>query len=153
MRPHAGEAHGPKNRLCRGGGVPPGLHRYGAAPTPRRQLPEIRIRRLSRPARAGRAERVSERGFAVLGLGYVGLPVALAFARHFSPVIGFDVSEERIAELKSGIDRTREVAADALRQRALPITGHAADLAAASFFIVAVPAPTDEPHPPGLRAL
>jgi len=96
---------------------------------------------------------VSERGFAVLGLGYVGLPVALAFARHFSPVIGFDVSKERVAELKSGLDRTGEVAADALGQSALRLTDDPADLADASFFIVAVPTPIDEQRRPDLRAL
>ena len=96
---------------------------------------------------------MSERGFAVLGLGYVGLPVALAFARHFSPVIGFDVSKERIAELKSGVDRTGEVAADALRQSALRLTDDPADLAEASFFIVAVPTPIDEQRRPDIRAL
>jgi UDP-N-acetyl-D-glucosamine/UDP-N-acetyl-D-galactosamine dehydrogenase len=96
---------------------------------------------------------VSERGFAVVGLGYVGLPVALAFARHFSPVIGFDVSKERIAELKAGIDRTGEVAADALAQSTLRLTDDPAALADASFFIVAVPTPIDEQRRPDLRAL
>jgi len=96
---------------------------------------------------------VSERGFAVLGLGYVGLPVALAFVRHFSPVIGFDISKERIAELKSGVDRTGEVAADALRQSALHLTSDSADLAEASFFIVAVPTPIDGQRRPDLRAI
>ena len=96
---------------------------------------------------------MSERGYAVLGLGYVGLPVALAFARHFSPVIGFDVSKERIAELRSGVDRTGEVAADALRQSTLRLTDDPADLAEASFFIVAVPTPIDEQRRPDLRAL
>ena len=96
---------------------------------------------------------MSERGFAVLGLGYVGLPVALAFARHFSPVIGFDVSKERVAELKGGIDRTGEVTADALRQSALRVTDDPADLGAASFFIVAVPTPIDRQRRPDLRSL
>ncbi|HLJ22391.1 MAG TPA: nucleotide sugar dehydrogenase, partial [Stellaceae bacterium] len=96
---------------------------------------------------------MSERGYAVLGLGYVGLPVALAFARHFSPVIGFDVSKERIAELKGGVDRTGEVAADALRQSALRLSDDPADLAEASFFIVAVPTPIDEQRRPDIRAL
>jgi len=89
----------------------------------------------------------------VLGLGYVGLPVALAFARHFSPVIGFDVSKERVAELKGGIDRTGEVTADALRQSALRVTDDSADLGAASFFIVAVPTPIDRQRRPDLRSL
>jgi len=96
---------------------------------------------------------VSERGFAILGLGYVGLPVALAFARHFSPAIGFDVSRERIAELRGGVDRTGEVAPDALAQSTLRLTDDPADLAQASFFIVAVPTPIDERRRPDLRAL
>ncbi|HKX10101.1 MAG TPA: nucleotide sugar dehydrogenase [Stellaceae bacterium] len=96
---------------------------------------------------------MSERGFAVLGLGYVGLPVALAFARHFSPVIGFDISKERVVELRSGVDRTGEVAADALRQSALRLSDDPAHLAQASFFIVAVPTPIDERRRPDLRAL
>jgi UDP-N-acetyl-D-galactosamine dehydrogenase len=96
---------------------------------------------------------VTERGFAVVGLGYVGLPVALAFARHFSPVVGFDISRSRIAELKDGIDRTGEVAADALAQSTLRLSDDPADLAEASFFIVAVPTPIDEQRRPDLRAL
>ena len=96
---------------------------------------------------------MSERGFAILGLGYVGLPVALAFARHFAPVIGFDVSKERIAELKSGVDRTGEVATDVLAQSGLRLTDDPADLTQASFFIVAVPTPIDEQRRPDLRAL
>ena len=96
---------------------------------------------------------MSERGFAILGLGYVGLPVALAFARHFSPVIGFDVSKERVSELKSGEDRSGEVAADALRQSTLRLTDDPEDLAEASFFIVAVPTPIDGQRRPDLRAL
>ena len=56
-----------------------------------------------------------ERGFAVIGLGYVGLPVALALARRFAPVVGFDISPRRIAALRAGRDRTGEVAAAELR--------------------------------------
>ena len=50
-----------------------------------------------------------ERGFAVIGLGYVGLPVALALAKKFEPVIGFDISKRRIAALRNGVDATGEV--------------------------------------------
>jgi UDP-N-acetyl-D-galactosamine dehydrogenase len=96
---------------------------------------------------------VSERGFAIVGLGYVGLPVALAFARVFAPVLGFDASAERIAELRRGEDRTREVTADALRSTSLRLTDDPADLADASFFVVAVPTPIDDQRRPDLRAL
>jgi len=96
---------------------------------------------------------VSERGYAVVGLGYVGLPVALAFARHFAPVVGFDISSERIAELKRGADRTGEVAADALAASSLRLTDDPAALGEASFFIVAVPTPIDAQRRPDLRAL
>ena len=51
------------------------------------------------------------RKLAVIGLGYVGLPVAVAFARQGTPVIGFDIDEGRIRELEAGFDRTHEVAA------------------------------------------
>jgi len=96
---------------------------------------------------------VSERGYAIVGLGYVGLPVALAFARAFEPVLGFDVSSERISELRRGEDRTREVAAEALRSTSLRLTDDPAALAEASFLVVAVPTPIDEQRRPDLRAL
>ena len=96
---------------------------------------------------------MSERGYAIVGLGYVGLPVALAFARAFAPVLGFDASAERIAELKRGEDRTREVTKEALRSTSLCLTADPTDLAAASFFVVAVPTPIDDQRRPDLRAL
>ncbi|HZT52718.1 MAG TPA: nucleotide sugar dehydrogenase, partial [Stellaceae bacterium] len=94
-----------------------------------------------------------ERGFAVVGLGYVGLPVALALAKRFAPVWGFDISKRRIDELRQGTDRTREVSADALRQSRLRLTDRAEDLAAASFFIVTVPTPIDAERRPDLRPI
>jgi UDP-N-acetyl-D-glucosamine/UDP-N-acetyl-D-galactosamine dehydrogenase len=92
----------------------------------------------------------SERGFAVIGLGYVGLPVALAFANRFDPVWGFDISERRIGELRNGEDRTREVSAAELHASKLHLTDRAEDLAAASFFIVTVPTPIDAERRPDL---
>ena len=59
------------------------------------------------------------RKIAVIGLGYVGLPVAVAFARSGVPVIGFDIDAGRVAELKSGSDRTREVEPAELSQPTL----------------------------------
>jgi len=96
---------------------------------------------------------VNERGFAVIGLGYVGLPVALAFAKHFRPVIGFDISEKRVGELNAGIDRTGEVTSKELKESSLVFTHEASALHQASFFIVAVPTPIDSQRRPDLTAL
>jgi len=93
------------------------------------------------------------RKLAVIGLGYVGLPVAVAFGRQGSPVIGFDIDATRIAELKSGSDRTREVEADDLRHPHLQFTSDPADLSGADFFIVTVPTPIDQARRPDLTAL
>jgi UDP-N-acetyl-D-galactosamine dehydrogenase len=88
----------------------------------------------------------------VIGLGYVGLPLAVALARHF-PVIGFDISKKRIAELKDGIDRTDEVAPTVLRSSALKLTAAADDIAGADVFIVTVPTPVDANNQPDLGAV
>ncbi len=89
----------------------------------------------------------------MIGLGYVGLPVAVAFARSGAPVIGFDIAAVRLGELKAGHDRTREVDAADLTQPTLLFEGDAGKLAAADFFIVTVPTPIDDAHRPDLRAL
>ena len=94
-----------------------------------------------------------ERGFAVIGLGYVGLPVALALAKKFAPVIGFDISEQRIAALRRGQDATGEVAAAALRETQLWLTHDPDALAEASFLIVTVPTPIDAERRPDLAPL
>jgi UDP-N-acetyl-D-glucosamine/UDP-N-acetyl-D-galactosamine dehydrogenase len=88
----------------------------------------------------------------VIGLGYVGLPLAVALARHF-PVIGFDISKKRIAELKDGIDRTDEVAPTVLRSSSLKLTAAADDIAGADVFIVTVPTPVDANNQPDLGAV
>jgi len=93
------------------------------------------------------------RKIAVIGLGYVGLPVAVAFARSGAPVIGFDINQRRIEELRAGHDRTREVARDELKQPALKLANDPAALKAADFFIVTVPTPIDGAHRPDLAAL
>ncbi len=93
------------------------------------------------------------RKLAVIGLGYVGLPVAVAFARQGTPVVGFDIDAARIAELKSGRDRTREVAPQDLGHPSLRLTSNAAEIAAADFFIVTVPTPIDKTLRPDLTAL
>jgi UDP-N-acetyl-D-glucosamine/UDP-N-acetyl-D-galactosamine dehydrogenase len=94
-----------------------------------------------------------ERGFAVVGLGYVGLPVALALARKFKPVIAFDISERRIAALRQANDSTGEVTTPALRETRLQLTSDPDALKEASFFIVTVPTPIDRDRRPDLGPL
>jgi UDP-N-acetyl-D-galactosamine dehydrogenase len=94
-----------------------------------------------------------ERGFAVIGLGYVGLPVALALAEKFEPVIGFDVSKRRIAALRDADDTTGEVTAAALRETKLRLTNDADALNEASFVIVTVPTPIDTERRPDLSSI
>ena len=90
---------------------------------------------------------------AVVGLGYVGLPVAVAFARQFRRVVGFDISASRIKSLIDRHDRTGEVGADELRQSSLILTSNPQDLAGSSFFVVTVPTPIDQQRRPDLRPL
>jgi UDP-N-acetyl-D-glucosamine/UDP-N-acetyl-D-galactosamine dehydrogenase len=96
---------------------------------------------------------ISERIISVTGLGYVGLPVAVAFARSGLSVIGFDVDGQRIDELNSGIDRTREVPSDQVNQDRLIYTSDPDELQRADFHIVTVPTPIDGANRPDLRAL
>ncbi len=92
------------------------------------------------------------RKIAVVGLGYVGLPVAVAFGRK-SPTIGFDINAARVAELKSGHDSTREIEDAELKASDIKFTSNAADLSAADFHIVAVPTPVDEAKRPDLTPM
>lgn len=93
------------------------------------------------------------RKIAVIGLGYVGLPVAVAFARCGSPVIGFDIDPGRVKELQSGEDRTREVEPSDLKVPTLAFTNDPLAIRAADFFIVTVPTPIDEARRPDLSAM
>jgi UDP-N-acetyl-D-glucosamine/UDP-N-acetyl-D-galactosamine dehydrogenase len=95
---------------------------------------------------------MSER-IAIIGLGYVGLPVAVALARKFPGTIGFDISERRVAALREGIDHTGEITRAELGEAPLTFTTNPADLAGASFFIVTVPTPIDEQRCPDLEPL
>ncbi|NOQ83579.1 MAG: nucleotide sugar dehydrogenase [Myxococcales bacterium] len=95
---------------------------------------------------------MSER-IAVLGLGYVGLPVALAFARKFQDTVGFDISEERVKSLANNHDWTGEVTEAELRATSLKFTSDAADLRGSTFFVVAVPTPIDSDRRPDLGPL
>jgi UDP-N-acetyl-D-galactosamine dehydrogenase len=87
---------------------------------------------------------------AVIGLGYVGLPVALAFARKFPGAIGFDVHKEKVEELQRGYDRNEETSEETLKSSTLKITSDIADLKEATFFVVAVPTPVDHNNVPDL---
>lgn len=90
---------------------------------------------------------------AIVGLGYVGLPLAVEFGKFFS-VIGFDVNESRIAELQSGVDRTLEVDQRELRLASqLKYTSNLRDLQDAQIFIVTVPTPIDDANRPDLTPL
>jgi UDP-N-acetyl-D-galactosamine dehydrogenase len=88
----------------------------------------------------------------VVGLGYVGLPLAVALARRFA-VTGLDVDRGRIEELKQGIDRTREVEAEALSASALALTSRGEDCRGADLYIVTVPTPVDSDNRPDLGPL
>ena len=88
----------------------------------------------------------------VVGLGYVGLPLAVALAGHFD-VIGFDIDSGRVEELRRGADRTREVDADRLKASALHITDKPDDCRGADIYIVTVPTPVDEDNRPDLAAV
>ena len=91
----------------------------------------------------------------IVGLGYVGLPlaVALAEAHPDMDVVGFDIDESRIAELRKGVDRTLEVADAALASTRILFTGRDDQCQNADFIIVTVPTPVDERNQPDLAAL
>ncbi len=89
---------------------------------------------------------------AVVGLGYVGLPLAVALARHF-PVLGYDLDARRVEELKRAYDRTNEVEEAALTGTTARFSAAAGDLAAADVYIVTVPTPVDERNLPDLGAV
>ena len=94
----------------------------------------------------------TDKKITILGLGYVGLPLAVEFAKKFM-VIGFDINEKRIDELRGGIDKTLEVEDDHLKsvlasnasaEKGLFITNNPNDIADSNIYIVTVPTPTDE---------
>ena len=91
----------------------------------------------------------NERKVSVVGLGYVGLPVAVAFGRR-GRTVGFDINAKRIEELLAGLDRTGEVTAAELAATDILFTAAIEELALADFHIVAVPTPVDEANQPDL---
>ena len=90
-----------------------------------------------------------EESIALVGLGYVGMPIAVAFARKVN-VIGFDLNREKVALYKSGIDPTKEVGDEVIANTAVQFTCDENDLDRAKFFIVAVPTPVNPDHTPDL---
>lgn len=86
---------------------------------------------------------------ALVGLGYVGMPIAVEFAKHIS-VIGFDINEKRVNEYRSGIDSTNEVG-DAIKKTTVDFTADPNRLREAKFIIVAVPTPVNDDNTPDLR--
>ncbi|HSK41612.1 MAG TPA: nucleotide sugar dehydrogenase, partial [Arenibaculum sp.] len=95
---------------------------------------------------------MSSPSIAVIGLGYVGLPLAVELARRF-PTVGFDISEARITELRAGRDRTGEVGGPELRATALAVTSDAGGIAGRDVYIVTVPTPVDARNRPDLGAV
>jgi len=93
-----------------------------------------------------------ETKLSLIGLGYVGLPIALEFAKHIS-VIGFDVSEERVAMMKKNQDPSEELSSEDFENRDIQFTTNPEDLKDAAFHIVAVPTPIDSHNMPDLSPL
>jgi len=100
------------------------------------------------------SERLSQKQekLAVIGLGYVGLPIALEFAKK-SSVIGFDINQERVEMMRNGIDPSKELPKEDFEDRDIHFTTDLEELKEATFFIVAVPTPIDEHHLPDLKPL
>jgi UDP-N-acetyl-D-galactosamine dehydrogenase len=92
------------------------------------------------------------RSIAVVGLGYVGLPIAVEFGKQV-PVIGFDINKIKVDELRKGVDRTGEVSEADLKTAQVLFTSEPTELKSADFIIVAVPTPINESLQPDLRAL
>ncbi len=86
----------------------------------------------------------------LVGLGYVGMPIAVSFARKVN-VIGFDISKEKIELYKNGIDPTKEVGDDVIKETTVEFTSDETKLKEAKFHIVAVPTPVNADHTPDLR--
>ena len=97
------------------------------------------------------AEKKEEK-IAVVGLGYVGLPLALAFAKKFE-VLGFDISRAKVEKMKKGIDPSGEMTADDFNGRNIVLTSELSDIETATFYVVAVPTPVNSANEPDLKPL
>lgn len=93
-----------------------------------------------------------EEKLSVVGLGYVGMPIAVAFAKKID-VIGFDLNARKIEVYKSGIDPTKEVGDDAIKNTTIQFTANEGELKKAKFHIVAVPTPVNDDHTPNLSSV
>lgn len=92
-----------------------------------------------------------EEKLSLVGLGYVGMPIAVAFAKEGVEVIGFDLNETKIELYKSGVDPTNEVGDEVIRNSTVHFTANAKELKNAKFHIVAVPTPVNQDHTPDLN--
>ena len=92
----------------------------------------------------------NKEAISLVGLGYVGMPIAIEFAKRGVNVIGFDLNKAKIETYKSGIDPTHEVGDDAIKNTTVFFTSDEADLKKAKFHIVAVPTPVNDDHTPDL---
>ncbi len=104
------------------------------------------------PPRYHPSERISPR-IAVTGLGYVGLPVAVAFAEAFPGTIGFDVDTKKVVALQQGRDPNGEMPSERLTANGLVATADPTDLADADTYVLAVPTPADANKRPNLSSL
>ena len=96
---------------------------------------------------------LTDNKIAIIGLGYVGLPLAVAFSKHYK-VLGFDTNKQRIDELKNGIDKTKEInISDLLNNQNLILTYSEEDISEAVIFIVTVPTPIDDVNRPDLTSI
>ena len=92
----------------------------------------------------------NEENLALVGLGYVGMPIAHAFAKKGINVIGFDLNEAKIELYKSGVDPTKEVGDEEIKNTKIRFTADEKELQKAKFIIVAVPTPVNTDHTPDL---
>ncbi|MDY5059440.1 nucleotide sugar dehydrogenase [Staphylococcus simulans] len=95
---------------------------------------------------------MKEKKIAVIGMGYVGMPLAIAFAKHFE-VIGFDIDENKINKYNNNIDPTGEVGEEVLKNTSLKFTSDEDDLEDAEFFIITVPTPIKQDNTPNLAPI
>ena len=90
---------------------------------------------------------------AIIGLGYVGLPLAIALGEHYE-VIGFDINSKRVQELQNGFDRTGEATKEQIQSsKGLQFSDTLATIASCTFYIVTVPTPIDQFKAPDLQPL